>query len=93
MEKEKVTGLARAHGEKKGKGYGSGTLTAIKGDMVMVAGGITTQAKIDYDKVVRGVVGKDDESVNEGQVCDQGRTMWLTHASYRPPRARRPQAA
>jgi len=32
--------------------------TATKDNMVMVAGEITTQAKIDYDKVVRGVVGK-----------------------------------
>merc|ERR1712118_315363 len=32
--------------------------TATKDDMVMVAGEITTQAKIDYDKVVRGVVAK-----------------------------------
>merc|ERR1712070_1301716 len=30
--------------------------TATKDNMVMVAGEITTQAKIDYDKVVRGVV-------------------------------------
>jgi S-adenosylmethionine synthetase len=32
--------------------------TATKDNMVMVAGEITTQAKIDYDKVVRGVVQK-----------------------------------
>jgi len=32
--------------------------TATKDNMVMVAGEITTQAKIDYEKVVRGVVGK-----------------------------------
>merc|ERR1711937_115325 len=32
--------------------------TATKDNMVMVAGEITTQAKIDYDKVVRAVVGK-----------------------------------
>jgi len=32
--------------------------TATKDNMVMVAGEITTQAKIDYDKVVRGVVEK-----------------------------------
>jgi len=32
--------------------------TATKDNMVMVAGEITTQAKIDYDKVVRGVVAK-----------------------------------
>merc|ERR1711862_635098 len=30
--------------------------TACKDNMVMVAGEITTQAKLDYDKVVRGVV-------------------------------------
>jgi len=32
--------------------------TVTKDNMVMVAGEITTQAKIDYDKVVRGVVSK-----------------------------------
>jgi S-adenosylmethionine synthetase len=32
--------------------------TATKDNMVMVAGEITTQARIDYDKVVRGVVAK-----------------------------------
>merc|ERR1739846_239964 len=32
--------------------------TATKDNMVMVAGEITTQAKIDYDKTVRGVVAK-----------------------------------
>ena len=32
--------------------------TATKDNMVMVAGEITTQAKIDYDQVVRGVVAK-----------------------------------
>merc|ERR1719198_2248482 len=32
--------------------------TATKDNMVMVAGEITTQAKIDYDKVVRGVIKK-----------------------------------
>jgi len=32
--------------------------TATKDNMLMVAGEITTQAKIDYDKVVRGVVEK-----------------------------------
>merc|ERR1712242_122914 len=30
--------------------------TATKDNMVMVAGEITTQAKIDYEKIVRGVV-------------------------------------
>merc|ERR1712238_543532 len=32
--------------------------TATKDNMIMVAGEITTQAKIDYEKVVRGVVAK-----------------------------------
>jgi S-adenosylmethionine synthetase len=32
--------------------------TATKDNMVMVAGEITTQAKVDYEKVVRGVVAK-----------------------------------
>merc|ERR1712238_312386 len=32
--------------------------SATKDNMVMVAGEITTQAKIDYDKVVRGVIAK-----------------------------------
>merc|ERR1711975_176148 len=32
--------------------------TATKDNMVMVAGEITTQAKLDYDKVVRGVIAK-----------------------------------
>merc|ERR1712241_1460946 len=32
--------------------------TATKDNMVMVAGEITTQAKIDYEKVIRGVVTK-----------------------------------
>merc|ERR1712176_389092 len=32
--------------------------TATKDNMVMVAGEITTQTKLDYDKVVRGVVAK-----------------------------------
>merc|ERR1712048_432974 len=32
--------------------------TATKDNMVMVAGEITTQAKLDYEKVVRGVVEK-----------------------------------
>ena len=30
--------------------------TAVKDNMVMVLGEITTQAKLDYDKIVRGVV-------------------------------------
>ena len=30
--------------------------TATKDNMVMVAGEITTQAKLDYEKIVRGVV-------------------------------------
>merc|ERR1719223_608261 len=32
--------------------------TAVKDNMVMVLGEITTQAKLDYDKIVRGVVEK-----------------------------------
>merc|ERR1719449_531082 len=32
--------------------------TATKDNMVMIAGEITTQAKLDYDRVVRGVVAK-----------------------------------
>merc|ERR1711967_89344 len=32
--------------------------TATKDNMVMVAGEITTEAKLDYDKIVRGVVAK-----------------------------------
>jgi len=32
--------------------------TATKDNMVMIAGEITTQTKIDYDKVVRGVIAK-----------------------------------
>merc|ERR1719253_2310405 len=32
--------------------------TATKDNMIMVAGEITTQTKIDYDKIVRGVVAK-----------------------------------
>merc|ERR1712187_1069905 len=32
--------------------------TATKDNMVMVAGEITTQTKVDYEKVVRGVVAK-----------------------------------
>merc|ERR1711992_240712 len=53
--------------------------TATKDNMVMVAGEITTQAKLDYEKVVRGVVAKigfdsyvdDLGSVNsKGLSCD-----------------------
>merc|ERR1712083_943996 len=33
-------------------------VTATKDNMVMVAGEITTQARMDYDKVVRGVIAK-----------------------------------
>merc|ERR1712039_270337 len=32
--------------------------TATKDNMIMVAGEITTQTKIDYDKIVRGVAAK-----------------------------------
>merc|ERR1711937_1129489 len=53
--------------------------TATKDNMVMVAGEITTQAKIDYDKVVRAVVGKigfdsyvdDLSSVDSKGLCDK----------------------
>jgi len=53
--------------------------TATKDNMVMVAGEITTQAKIDYDKVVRGVVSKigfdsyvdDLSSVDSKGLCDK----------------------
>merc|ERR1712210_447580 len=50
--------------------------TATKDNMVMVAGEITTQAKLDYEKVVRGVVAKigfdsyvDDLSSVDSKVC------------------------
>merc|ERR1711972_521867 len=53
--------------------------TATKDNMVMVAGEITTQAKIDYEKVVRGVVAKigfdsyvdDLSSVDSKGLCDK----------------------
>jgi len=53
--------------------------TATKDNMVMVAGEITTQAKIDYEAVVRGVVGKigfdsyvdDLSSVDSKGLCDK----------------------
>jgi len=53
--------------------------TATKDNMVMVAGEITTQAKLDYDKVVRGVVAKigfdsfvdDLSSVDSKGLCDK----------------------
>merc|ERR1711934_1078003 len=53
--------------------------TATKDNMVMVAGEITTQAKLDYDKVVRGVVAKigfdsfvdDLSSVDSKVLCDK----------------------
>jgi len=53
--------------------------TVTKDNMVMVAGEITTQAKIDYDKVVRGVVSKigfdsyvdDLSSVDSKGLCDK----------------------
>ena len=54
--------------------------TATKDNMVMVAGEITTQAKIDYDIVVRGVVAKigfesyvDDLSSVDTQRCEARR--------------------
>merc|ERR1711937_1008522 len=53
--------------------------TATKDNMVMVAGEITTQAKIDYDKVVRAVVAgigfdsyvDDLSSVDSKGLCDK----------------------
>merc|ERR1711877_22452 len=53
--------------------------TATKDNMVMVAGEITTQTKIDYEKVVRGVVAKigfdsyvdDLSSVDSKGLCDK----------------------
>merc|ERR1711953_238383 len=53
--------------------------TATKDNMVMVAGEITTQAKIDYEQVVRGVVAKigfdsyvdDLSSVDSKGLCDK----------------------
>merc|ERR1711913_172131 len=53
--------------------------TATKDNMVMVAGEITTQAKIDYEKTVRGVVAKigfdsyvdDLSSVDSKGLCDK----------------------
>merc|ERR1712226_1268540 len=53
--------------------------TATKDNMVMVAGEITTQAKLDYEKVVRGVVAKigfdsyvdDLSSVDSKGLCDK----------------------
>merc|ERR1712039_90543 len=60
--------------------------TATKDNMVMVAGEITTQAKIDYEKVVRGVVGKigfdsyvdDLSSVDSNGLCKRA----LVQLSY-----------
>merc|ERR1712007_374082 len=53
--------------------------TATKDNMIMVAGEITTQTKISYDKVVRGVVSKigfdsyvdDLSSVDSKGLCDK----------------------
>merc|ERR1719458_1646075 len=53
--------------------------TATKDNMVMVAGEITTQAKMDYEKVVRGVIAKigfdsfvdDLSSVDSKGLCDK----------------------
>merc|ERR1711957_316762 len=53
--------------------------TATKDNMVMVAGKITTKAKIDYEKVVRGAVAKigfdsyvdDLSSVDSKGLCDK----------------------
>merc|ERR1712226_7593 len=53
--------------------------TATKDNMVMVAGEITTQAKLDYEKIVRGAVAKigfdsyvdDLSSVDSKGLCDK----------------------
>ncbi|CAE8631606.1 unnamed protein product [Polarella glacialis] len=53
--------------------------TATKDNMVMVAGEITTQAKLDYDKIVRGVIAQigfdsyvdDLSSVDSKGLCDK----------------------
>jgi len=49
--------------------------TATKDNMVMVAGEITTQTKIDYEKVVRGVVGNGGGRCGLGAV---GPRRWLS---------------
>jgi hypothetical protein len=46
-----------------------GCETATKDNMVMVAGEITTQANIDYDKVVRGVVERIGFDSYEEELC------------------------
>merc|ERR1711937_1134952 len=53
--------------------------TATKDNMVMVAGEITTQAKMDYEKVVRGVVEKIGFDTYEGDlrsVDSKGSSCW-----------------
>jgi len=66
--------------------------TATKDNMVMVAGEITTQAKIDYDKVVRAVVEKigfnsyiDDLSSTESKGLDHKNCEVLVRINKQSP--------